>query len=91
MENVRGLHSMPIVPKVSHKANPEVPVEWMEKGSLLRDILARFEKIGYRVDCFLVNVVNYWAVLRFARGSSVLAIDSTSALPSRPRSTATDE
>lgn len=45
MENVRGLHSMSL---------PGKP-----KGSLLIDILERFSNIGYRVDCFLVNAVNY--------------------------------
>ena len=45
MENVRGLHSMSI---------PGKP-----KGSLLIDILEKFNNIGYKVDCFLVNAVNY--------------------------------
>ena len=48
MENVRGLHSMPIEPGA-------------EKGSLLQDIMSRFEAIGYRMDCFVVNAVNYGA------------------------------
>jgi DNA (cytosine-5)-methyltransferase 1 len=49
LENVRGLHNMPIVP--GHKAD----------GSLLSEIICQFEKIGYRLDCFLVNSANYGA------------------------------
>ena len=49
MENVRGLHNMPLVP--GEKAD----------GSLLREIIRQFEKIGYRLDCFLVNSANYGA------------------------------
>jgi DNA (cytosine-5)-methyltransferase 1 len=48
MENVRGLHSMPLAPG-------------SEKGSLLRELTRLFEGIGYRVDCYLVNAVNYGA------------------------------
>ncbi|MDQ3741690.1 MAG: DNA cytosine methyltransferase [Actinomycetota bacterium] len=48
MENVRGLHSMPEQPGAA-------------QGSLLRAIFAKFEAIGYRVDCFVVNAVNYGA------------------------------
>ena len=59
MENVRGLHSMPIMPNLDAHGRQQVPEEWAQHGSLLREILRRFEKIGYRVDCFLVNVVNY--------------------------------
>lgn len=59
MENVRGLHSMPILPK-SNKSNG-MPIDLGKNGSLLREICKRFEKIGYRVDCFLVNAVNYGA------------------------------
>jgi DNA (cytosine-5)-methyltransferase 1 len=61
MENVRGLHSMPVVPKSYANSENEIPPEYFEKGSLLKDIIARFESIGYRLDCFLVNVVNYGA------------------------------
>jgi DNA (cytosine-5)-methyltransferase 1 len=59
MENVRGLHSMPVLPKGS--ASRDFPPDWSKKGSLLREILKRFEADGYRVDCFLVNAVNYGA------------------------------
>jgi DNA (cytosine-5)-methyltransferase 1 len=48
MENVRGLMSMPV-----EKGQPA--------GSLLREILLRFEGLGYRVDAFVVNSVNYGA------------------------------
>lgn len=48
MENVRGLHSMAIRPGAA-------------KGSLYKKIQGTFEGIGYRVDCFLVNSVNYGA------------------------------
>ncbi len=61
LENVRGLHSMSIVPISGLAANPLLPKEAAEHGSLLRSILARFEAAGYRVDCFLVNAVNYGA------------------------------
>jgi DNA (cytosine-5)-methyltransferase 1 len=48
MENVRGLHSM--------RARPDDP-----PGTLLRGLFSEFEAIGYRVDCFVVNAVNYGA------------------------------
>jgi len=62
MENVRGLLSMSIIPK--DKTNAENAIanpEMCEKGSLLKNIFSEFEKIGYRVDCFVVNSVNYGA------------------------------
>jgi len=48
MENVRGLHSMPLSPGA-------------ENGTLLEHLLECFESIGYRLDCFVVNAVNYGA------------------------------
>jgi DNA (cytosine-5)-methyltransferase 1 len=59
MENVRGLLSMAIIPKGSKStaANHHLT----ESGSLLRSIFEAFNNIGYRVDCFVVNVVNYGA------------------------------
>lgn len=48
LENVRGLHSMPLTPGA-------------EKGSLLNHLIQSFEEIGYRLDCFVVNAVNYGA------------------------------
>ncbi len=48
MENVRGLLSTRLTPQD-------------DKGSLLRLILQDFNRIGYRVDLFVVNSVNYGA------------------------------
>ncbi len=59
MENVRGLHSMSVLPKKNEKLTQDP--ELYEKGSLLRKILEGFNQIGYTVDCFLVNSVNYGA------------------------------
>lgn len=57
MENVRGLLSMPLKAKpAAGDASPEAA-----HGSLLRELISRFESIGYRVDCFVVNAVNYGA------------------------------
>ena len=61
MENVRGLHSMPLMPKDIELDGEKVPPEQTEPGSLLRELIRRFESIGYRVDCYLVNSVNYGA------------------------------
>lgn len=62
MENVRGLLSMPIVPQ-SQRNNTEIPTdpENYAHGSLLRLLLSDFAEIGYRVDCYVVNAVNYGA------------------------------
>lgn len=49
LENVRGLHNMPLKP--GRRAD----------GGLLREIIRQFEKVGYRLDCFLVNAANYGA------------------------------
>jgi len=48
LENVRGLMSM----KTSKES---------EKGSLLKELLKNFNDLGYRVDLFVVNAVNYGA------------------------------
>lgn len=62
MENVRGLLSMSIAPnKKEILENSEIPREFFEKGSLLKKIFSEFNKIGYHVDCFVVNSVNYGA------------------------------
>ncbi len=61
MENVRGLHSMPLMPKGVESEGQNVPHEQTEPGSLLRELIRQFESIGYRVDCYLVNSVNYGA------------------------------
>jgi DNA (cytosine-5)-methyltransferase 1 len=62
LENVRGLLSMPIIPqskklKEQENTNPELH----EHGSLMRLLLQKFHEIGYRVDCYVVNAVNYGA------------------------------
>lgn len=60
MENVRGLHSMPLVPK-GMEVDGSCPPKHTEPGSLLRELIQLFESVGYRVDCYLVNSVNYGA------------------------------
>ncbi|MFT3797188.1 DNA cytosine methyltransferase [Microbacterium sp.] len=57
MENVRGLLSM----SLRARTDPDASAEDTSHGSLLRDVIRRFEAIGYRVDCFVVNAVNYGA------------------------------
>jgi DNA (cytosine-5)-methyltransferase 1 len=59
MENVRGLHSMSLVQK-GHSRNGHGR-NAAEHGSLLRKIIREFEATGYRVDCYVVNAVNYGA------------------------------
>lgn len=61
MENVRGLHSMSIIPKGAEFEGEDMLPEHTEPGSLLRELIKSFEKIGYRIDCYLVNSVNYGA------------------------------
>jgi DNA (cytosine-5)-methyltransferase 1 len=61
MENVRGLHSMPLVPPKSTEF-VESFAPWMaKKGTLLSEIVNSLRDIGYYVDVFLVNSVNYGA------------------------------
>lgn len=61
MENVRGLHSMPLVPKKSAGFVDNFE-EWMAvKGTLLSEIVHDMRELGYAVDVFLVNSVNYGA------------------------------
>ena len=38
-----------------------IPKEYFEKGSLLKSLCRSFNEIGYHVDCFVVNSVNYGA------------------------------
>ena len=60
MENVRGLLSMSIAPRTKENLNdPNIDPHLFERGSLLESIFGRFNKIGYHVDCFVVNSVNY--------------------------------
>ncbi|OOZ41321.1 restriction endonuclease [Solemya pervernicosa gill symbiont] len=62
MENVRGLLSMSITPnKQELLDDKKIPREYFEKGSLIKRIFEEFNKIGYNVDCFVVNSVNYGA------------------------------
>jgi DNA (cytosine-5)-methyltransferase 1 len=62
MENVRGLLSMPIIPKARQDSTAMLSdPEQHAHGSLLRLLMRRFSEIGYRVDCYVVNVVNYGA------------------------------
>lgn len=62
MENVRGLLSMPVIPRSKHDDEAQrFPPEFYTHGSLLRLILSEFANIGYRVDCYVVNAVNYGA------------------------------
>lgn len=60
MENVRGLLSMPVVPANSESLQ-QASSEDTKHGALLNKILNKFSEIGYRVDCFVVNAVNYGA------------------------------
>ena len=60
MENVRGLLSMPMI-AAKDFVKGETDPEHIKSGSLLRHIFERFAAIGYRVDCFVVNAVNYGA------------------------------
>ena len=59
LENVRGLHSMPLVRPRPGDNLDNIPAQDLAHGSLLRTLIRQFEEGGYRVDCFLVNVVNY--------------------------------
>lgn len=62
LENVRGLLSMPVIPRSKHSSEEkDHPPEFYTHGSLLRLVLSEFAKIGYRVDCYVVNAVNYGA------------------------------
>jgi DNA (cytosine-5)-methyltransferase 1 len=62
MENVRGLLSMSIVPKPQKgELKKAVPNEYYQHGSLLRLVFKKFNEIGYNVNCFVVNSVNYGA------------------------------
>lgn len=62
MENVRGLLSMSIIPKPKKGEAPNTDEgENSKPGSLLRLLIKQFEEIGYHVDCFVVNSVNYGA------------------------------
>lgn len=61
MENVRGLLSMPVANQQQGDQLVGMDPKLTEHGSLLRMIFEDFESYGYRVDCFVVNSVNYGA------------------------------
>ncbi|KPL85898.1 DNA cytosine methyltransferase [Herpetosiphon geysericola] len=61
MENVRGLLSMPVIPKKNNKNGQDINSEYYSKGSLLKLLFNKFNDIGYHIDCFIVNAVNYGA------------------------------
>lgn len=59
MENVRGLHSMSLLP-AGHIVQADQ--RWkLTPGSLFTEVIEQFEALGYRVDTFLVNSANYGA------------------------------
>lgn len=60
MENVRGLLSMSLIPK--NKSTNAQTKSWMtQHGSLLKDVTKELNKLGYHIDLFVVNAVNYGA------------------------------
>ncbi len=63
LENVRGLLSAPITHRPLSKRGPNYPpLSRNEKpGSVYRKLLGKFERLGYHVDTFEVNAVNYGA------------------------------
>ncbi|EBY6523104.1 TPA: DNA cytosine methyltransferase [Salmonella enterica] len=62
MENVRGLLSMSIVPASKKKELSDmIESSAFEKGSLIKRVAKEFNKLGYHVDCFVVNAANYGA------------------------------
>jgi len=61
MENVRGLHSMPLIPAKLASALENYDKSMSSHGSLLREIYDQFYNLGYHVDGYLVNAVNYGA------------------------------
>jgi len=59
MENVRGLHSMSLLPQGKTVCAAD---RWkIKKGSLYAHMIEEIEQIGYRVDAFMVNSANYGA------------------------------
>lgn len=59
MENVRGLLSMSLLPNAH--SDPVPDQSSFEHGSLVKHLFKEFFELGYRVDCFVVNAVNYGA------------------------------
>jgi len=60
MENVRGLLSMPAY-RGGKKLPRGVPLSLTKAGSLVGLLFEKFNDLGYRVDLFVVNSVNYGA------------------------------
>lgn len=61
MENVRGLLSMPLIPRKHAVSAGLSDPNLTRNGSLVDLIFQKFAEIGYRIDCYVVNVVNYGA------------------------------
>lgn len=66
LENVRGLLSMSILPKKTKSQSSAEPkkyddIDYYKSGSLIELLFREFNRIGYRIDCFVVNSVNYGA------------------------------
>lgn len=62
LENVRGLLSMSVIPRSKNQPCDVVrDPELYAQGSLIRLLFRKFADIGYRVDCYVVNAVNYGA------------------------------
>ncbi|MDQ1184192.1 DNA cytosine methyltransferase [Agrobacterium larrymoorei] len=61
MENVRGLHSMPLIPPKLAASVDGYHKSMSAHGSLLREIYDQFYDLGYHIDGYLVNAVNYGA------------------------------
>jgi DNA (cytosine-5)-methyltransferase 1 len=62
MENVRRLLSMPVIPQSKKLKDQDFNTSELYKhGSLMRLLLQKFNDIGYRIDCYVVNAVNYGA------------------------------
>lgn len=61
MENVRGLHSMPLVPRPHADKVAGFEPGMAVNGSLMEALVRDLRGFGYEVDVFLVNSVNYGA------------------------------
>ena len=61
MENVRGLHSMPLVPRAHADRVPGFEPWMARNGSLMTALVLELRQFGDEVDVFLVNSVNYGA------------------------------
>ena len=59
MENVRGLLSMSLIP--NNKTVKASEKRLQAKGSLMQSLFEEYKKLGYSIDCYVVNAVNYGA------------------------------